>query len=77
MSTDFEDNEEEQTQREEDIDWLQYAQREEQDDLRPLDGKDYLALFVAALQTIFVPLIILVIVMLGFSLWLQIAAGLI
>lgn len=75
MSTEFEDNEEEQLRPEDDeIDWLEYAQQEEQA-LRPLDGKDYIALFVASLQTVFLPLIILIIVLLAVNFWLQIAAG--
>jgi len=76
MSIDFEDNEDNQEQpEEEDIDWLQYAQREEQAALRPLEGKDYIALFIASCQTIFLPLIILVIVLLAVNFWLQIVAG--
>ena len=75
MSTDFEDKEEEQYPPEEEVDWLQYAQREEQDELRPLDGKDYIALFIASCQTLFLPLIILIIVLLGVNFWLQIAVG--
>ena len=76
MSIDIEDNEDDQDQpEEEDIDWLQYAQREEQDALRPLEGKDYIALFIASCQTIFLPLIILVIVLLAVNFWLQIVAG--
>jgi hypothetical protein len=75
MSTEFEDDEEAQYRpEEEEIDWMEYAQQEEQA-LRPLDGKDYIALFVASLQTIFLPLIILVIVLIAFNFWLQIAAG--
>ncbi|MGD9396483.1 MAG: hypothetical protein PVJ05_08660 [Candidatus Thorarchaeota archaeon] len=72
MSTDFE--EERTYPEEEEIDWLEYAQAEEQA-VRPLDGKDYVALFIASLQTIFLPLIILIIVLLAFNFWLQIAAG--
>ena len=75
MSTDFEDNEDELLRPEDDkIDWKEYAQQEDQA-LRPLDGKDYIALFVASLQTIFLPLIILVIVLFAVNFWLQIAAG--
>ncbi|MHA2397013.1 MAG: hypothetical protein ACXAC0_09940 [Candidatus Thorarchaeota archaeon] len=75
MSTEFEDNEEEQFRPEEkEIDWLEYAQQEQQA-LRPLDGKDYIALFVASIQTIFLPLVILVIVLLAVNFWLQIVAG--
>ncbi len=76
MSIDFEDDEDNQDQQEEEeIDWLQYAQREEQAALRPLEGKDYIALFIASCQTIFLPLIILVIVLLAVNFWLQIVAG--
>ena len=75
MSIDFKDNEDEQDQpEEEEIDWVQYAQREEQPALRSLDGKDYIALFVASCQTIFLPLVILIIVVLAFSFWLQLMA---
>jgi hypothetical protein len=72
MSTDFE--EERTYPEEEEIDWLDYAQAEEQA-VRPLDGKDYVALFIASLQTIFLPLIVLIIVLLAFNFWLQLAAG--
>jgi hypothetical protein len=60
---------------EEEIDWLDYASQEEEQALPPLEGKDYLALFIASLQTIFLPLIILIIVLLATSVVLQIAAG--
>jgi hypothetical protein len=75
MNSDFDDIDEDQYEQEEKgIDWSQYAQEEEQA-LRPLDGKDYIALFIASLQTIFLPLIILMIVMLTINFFLQIAAG--
>ncbi len=76
MNTDFEDIEEEKTpaEEEEEIDWLDYAQVEE-DALRPLDGKDYVALFIASIQTIFLPLIVLIFVLIAFNFWLQIVAG--
>lgn len=75
MSTDFDDYEEGPTEpAEEEVDWLEYAQGEQQA-IRPLDAKDYVALFIASLQTIFLPLIILVIVLMAFSFWLQILAG--
>ncbi|TFG33156.1 hypothetical protein EU527_08670 [Candidatus Thorarchaeota archaeon] len=74
MNTDFEDIEKEHSELEEEIDWLQYAQGEEQA-LRPLDAKDYVAIFIASLQTIFLPLIILIFVLIAFNFWLQIAAG--
>jgi hypothetical protein len=76
MNADFEGSDEEQRQPEdEEIDWLRYAQREEQEALRPLDGKDYIALFIASCQTIFLPLIVLIIVMLAINFWLQLAVG--
>jgi hypothetical protein len=77
MSIDFEEEEEDDQliPVEESVDWMQYAQREEQDELRPLEGKDYIALFIASCQTIFLPLIILIIVLLGVNFWLQIVAG--
>jgi hypothetical protein len=47
-----------------DIDWHQYAyQDDESAPVVTLDGKDYVALFIASLQTIFLPLVILAIVM--------------
>ncbi len=76
MSTDFDDTQDEQKQSEErEIDWLDYATTEEDQALRPLEGKDYIALFIASLQTIFLPLIILIIVLVAFNFWLQILAG--
>jgi hypothetical protein len=76
MNADFEGSDEEQRQPEdEEIDWQRYAQREEQGVLRPLDGKDYIALFIASCQTIFLPLIVLIVVMLVINFWLQIAVG--
>jgi hypothetical protein len=75
MNTDFDNIDEDQYEEEEKkVDWLKYAQEEEQA-LRPLDAKDYVALFVAAIQTVFVPLIILMIVMVVINFFLQIAAG--
>lgn len=78
MNTDFdnidEDQYEEEEKEEKKVDWLKYAQEEEQA-LRPLDAKDYVALFVAAIQTVFVPLIILMVVMIVINFFLQIAAG--
>ncbi len=76
MDTDFEDYEEDPTQpEEEEIDWMQYAVANEEESLRPLDGKDYIAIFVASLQTIFLPLIVLIIVLIAFNFWLQALAG--
>ena len=75
MNTDFDDIDEGQyEEKEKEVDWLQYAQEEEKA-LRPLDAKDYIALFIAAIQTVFVPLIILMVVMIVINFFLQIAAG--
>jgi len=76
MNSDFEDIKDAQPppEEEEEIDWLQYAQGEEQA-LRPLEGKDYVALFIASLETIFLPLTILIIILLVVNFWLQIVAG--
>ncbi|TFG33852.1 hypothetical protein EU527_06375 [Candidatus Thorarchaeota archaeon] len=70
MNTDFEDVDKEELEPEEEIDWLLYAQSEEEA-LRPLDGKDYIALCIASLQTIFLPLIILIFILIFFNFILQ------
>ena len=41
-----------------DIDWSQYGEHEPTI-ATPLDAKDYVALFIASLETIFLPLVIL------------------
>ncbi len=74
MNTEYEDNNE-QPEEEKEIDWLDYASQEEGTALRPLDRKDYLALFIASIQTIFLPLMILIIVLVAISLLLQIFVG--
>jgi hypothetical protein len=72
MNDEFRDQGDEQ---EEEIDWLQYASQEEEQAHPPLEGKDILALFIAALQTIFLPLVVLIIVLLAVSFYLQIIVG--
>ncbi|MCK4568420.1 MAG: hypothetical protein KAU48_14030 [Candidatus Thorarchaeota archaeon] len=75
MNTDYEENNDNIDQSEEqEIDWLDYAQQEEQA-LRPLDLTDYLALFIASLQTIFLPLLILIILLFAINFWLQAMVG--
>ncbi len=75
MNTDYDENNDNIDQSEEqEIDWLDYAQQEEQA-LRPLDLTDYLALFIASLQTIFLPLLILVILLFAINFWLQAMVG--
>jgi hypothetical protein len=50
----------------EEYDWREYGEHEEES--VSLQGKDYLAIFIASLQTIFLPLIVLMIVLFGFGL---------
>jgi hypothetical protein len=69
MSDEYEDHRDEQ---EEEIDWLEYASQQEDAALRSLDGKDYAALFIASLQTIFLPLIVLIILLVSVNFLLQI-----
>jgi hypothetical protein len=51
----------------EEYDWSHYGDHDAKK-LPPLEGKDYLAIFIASLQTIFLPLIILIFILLGISL---------
>lgn len=44
------------------VDWSQYGDHE-MGTHTPLDGKDYVALFIASLQSVFLPLVILAIVL--------------
>ena len=56
-------NEEPSREEKDDPEWDEYrTYLEETQESTKLDGKDYLALFVASLQTIFLPLIIMMIV---------------
>ncbi|MFX0044278.1 MAG: hypothetical protein ACFE8Z_00380 [Candidatus Hermodarchaeota archaeon] len=52
----------EEEERREDIDWSEYGDHDEPRH-PPLDGTDYLALFIASLETIFLPLVLLAIVL--------------
>ncbi len=52
---------EEEEQREE-IDWSEYGEHEESRH-PPLDGTDYVAFFIASLETIFLPLVLLAVVL--------------
>lgn len=72
MSDEIRDQQDEQ---EDEIDWLDYASQEEEASHPPLDGTDILALFIASLQTIFLPLVVLIIILLAVSFLLQIVAG--
>ncbi|MGY5865285.1 MAG: hypothetical protein RTV41_11840 [Candidatus Thorarchaeota archaeon] len=72
MNTEFEDDNE---QQEEEIDWLDYTSQQEEQALRSLDRKDYVAIFIASLQTVFLPVVILVIVLVAINFILQIFVG--
>ncbi len=45
------------------IDWSEYGEHDEPTHA-PLDGKDYVAFFIASLETIFLPLVLLAVVLL-------------
>lgn len=61
---------------ESEVDWKEYVfQEDETHPLRPLDATDYVALFIASLQTIFLPLIILMIVLMAFAFIFSIFVG--
>ncbi|MFW9833426.1 MAG: hypothetical protein ACFFEK_05480 [Candidatus Thorarchaeota archaeon] len=49
---------------EEDVDWSVYEEQARDNEVH-LDTVDYVALFIAALQTIFLPLVILIIFLFG------------
>lgn len=53
----------------EEVDWTDYRSREEELEKEvSLEWRDYVALFIASLQTIFLPLVILAIVFFVFGL---------
>ncbi len=69
MSDDNEWNNEDFQPQYEDPQWSDYrTHNDESDPSVALEFKDYIALFIASLQTIFLPLIILMIVMVSISL---------
>ncbi|MGY5856040.1 MAG: hypothetical protein RTS72_05520 [Candidatus Thorarchaeota archaeon] len=62
-------NEEQSGEETDDALWDEYrVYRDEKQEHIKLDRKDYVALFIAALETIFLPLIILIIVLFAFGL---------
>jgi len=76
MSIDFEETDDTNEQsKEEDVDWKDYAFQQEEQPLLLLDLTDYIALFIASLQTILLPVVILVAVLVAVNFWLQIVAG--
>ncbi|MDF1539893.1 MAG: hypothetical protein P1Q69_13425 [Candidatus Thorarchaeota archaeon] len=67
MSDNYEERDSESSY--EEVDWTDYRSvEEEQDKDVSLEWRDYVALFIAALQTIFLPLIVLAIVFFIFGL---------
>lgn len=76
MNIDFEETDESNEQsREQDVDWKDYAFQQEEQPLLVLDRTDFIALFIASLQTILLPVVILVAVLVAVNFWLQIVAG--
>jgi len=60
MNIDFEENDDTYEQSEEEnVDWKDYAYQQEEQPALILDRKDYIALFIASLQTIMLPVITL------------------
>ena len=76
MNIDFEETDESNEQsKEQDVDWKDYAFQQEEQPLLVLDRTDFIALFIASLQTILLPVVILVAVLVAVNFWLQIVAG--
>ena len=76
MNIDFEENDDNREQSEEQrVDWSDYAYQQEGSPLMQLDRTDYIALFVASLQTILLPLVVLIGLLFVVNFWLQIVAG--
>ena len=78
MNNAIEENNDSQDQSEEqeEIDWEEHGRKlQEEQSLRPLDRTDYLALFIASWQTIFLPLVILIILLISVNFLLQLAVG--
>ncbi|MFW9848776.1 MAG: hypothetical protein ACFFF4_06530 [Candidatus Thorarchaeota archaeon] len=78
MSDNYDENESDrQNEFDDEKAWRDYRIRVEDEKIKAvhLDGKDYLALFVASLQTIFLPLIILIVVLFGLTLLLSALVG--
>jgi len=69
MSDNYEEQDPELEASYEEVDWTEYRSvAEEQERDASLEWRDYVALFIASLQTIFLPLIILAIVFFIFGL---------
>ncbi|MFX0108030.1 MAG: hypothetical protein ACFE7R_07090 [Candidatus Hodarchaeota archaeon] len=61
-------------ERDEDYDWAQYGDYESRS-TTTLDKTDYIAIFIASLQTIFLPLVILAIVLLALGIFVGVFFG--
>ncbi len=59
-----EDYSDDQSEVHDEPDWDDYPQFEDEEESVSLDATDYIALFIAALQTIFLPLVILMVFLL-------------
>jgi hypothetical protein len=56
----------------EEIDWREHIHQDDSvSPTQPLDATDYVAIFIASLQTIFLPLILLMVIMVVIALVLQ------
>lgn len=66
MTIDDERELKEQEENERSYDWSEYGDHEQAS--TPLEGKDVLAIFIASIQTIFLPLVILAIFLLAMGL---------
>jgi hypothetical protein len=61
--SDYNEESSHERERKEDPDWDEYrVYLEETQERTKLDGKDYIALFIASLETIFLPFIIMILV---------------
>lgn len=70
MSSDNNDISENEKEKEEQVDWDSILyQQDRKIEEAALDKTDFLALFIASIETIFLPLIILAAILIGLSLW--------
>ncbi|MHA2602074.1 MAG: hypothetical protein AM324_008110 [Candidatus Thorarchaeota archaeon SMTZ1-83] len=57
------DDEEPRYEPREEFDWSHYGDHESESRHPPLDGTDYVAIFIASLESIFLPLVLLAVVL--------------
>ena len=67
MASNYDDSDDASYEERDKIDWSEYVKKQQIEE-KPveLQASDYLALGIAAMQTIFLPLIVLAIVLIGF-----------